>query len=152
VKISICALAGASAPGYVIHMMQRRTNTGSSLAAYAADYRGVRYERARDAIYAADGHACVCCGATGDRVVLTLDHIIAHSAGGSDEPMNLVTMCLSCNSRRRDLTIEMFAALLCYERIMTPAQTRAYRARVRAASKRHGWITRARRSPARTAA
>lgn len=127
--------------------MTRRTNTGTSLAAWTADYRGKRYESAREAIYAADGHACICCGATGDRVVLTLDHVVAHNAGGSDEPENLITMCLGCNSRRRDLTVEQFASHLVFLGHMTPVQSRAYRARVRGAVARHAQITRARRAP-----
>ena len=51
----------------------------------------------RSWIYARDGHACVTCGSAES---LTLDHIKPFSLGGSDEPDNLQTMCLSCNSRK----------------------------------------------------
>lgn len=30
----------------------------------------------------------------------TLDHVLVHSAGGSDEPANLRPACHSCNSRK----------------------------------------------------
>ncbi len=53
--------------------------------------------RVRALIYERDGGACVTCGST-DR--LTLDHIKPFSHGGSDEPDNLQTMCLPCNSRK----------------------------------------------------
>mgnify|MGYP001608619089 FL=1 len=128
-----------------------RENTGTSLAAWTADYRGVRYTRARYAIYAADGRACLCCGATGDRVVLSLDHVVPDVAGGSDEPENLVTVCVSCNSRRRDLTVPAYARRLVAGGHMTTEQAEAFRARVRAAQRRHESIRRA-RAPARRAA
>lgn len=51
----------------------------------------------RFAIYMRDGNVCVICGAS-ER--LTLDHIHPFSAGGSDHPDNLRTLCHSCNSRR----------------------------------------------------
>lgn len=51
----------------------------------------------RHAVYTRDGHACLECGTT-DR--LSLDHIIPWSAGGSDKPDNLRTLCVPCNSRK----------------------------------------------------
>lgn len=51
----------------------------------------------RAAVYARDGWRCLHCGRTDD---LTLDHIVPWSAGGSDEPDNLQTLCRSCNSRK----------------------------------------------------
>jgi hypothetical protein len=51
----------------------------------------------RAAVYARDGHRCLDCGAT-DR--LSLDHIIPWSAGGSDKPDNLRTLCIPCNSHK----------------------------------------------------
>lgn len=51
----------------------------------------------RLAVYKRDGFRCVGCG-TESR--LSLDHIIPHSLGGSDEEANLQTLCKSCNSRK----------------------------------------------------
>jgi 5-methylcytosine-specific restriction endonuclease McrA len=62
----------------------------------------------RRRIYARDGWQCVWCEApaelTGDGKAcgLTLDHLIPRAAGGSNRHWNLVTACLTCNSRRRD--------------------------------------------------
>jgi hypothetical protein len=69
----------------------------------------IRKEK-RLAIYLRDGLACVWCQATvEDTVRLTLDHLIAHSKGGSNNETNLVTSCLSCNSSRQDRSVEAFA-------------------------------------------
>ena len=36
----------------------------------------------------------------------TLDHLVARSEGGSNEPANLVTACLECNSERAGKELE----------------------------------------------
>jgi HNH endonuclease len=51
----------------------------------------------RELVYRRDGRCCVECAATDD---LTLDHIFPWSRGGSDQPINLRTLCRSCNSRK----------------------------------------------------
>lgn len=51
----------------------------------------------RYGIFARDGFACQYCGAGGPYVRLTVDHVLPVSAGGGDEPTNLVTACHSCN-------------------------------------------------------
>lgn len=62
-------------------------------------------------IEARDGHACVYCGATAmsSGAQLHFDHLTPRSAGGSDEPTNLVLACRSCNSRRHDLSLSAWA-------------------------------------------
>lgn len=63
----------------------------------------IRPDRRR-AIYLRDGLACVYCGACQiamPELRLTLDHIIARSAGGGHNAMNLVTCCKTCNSSRK---------------------------------------------------
>lgn len=65
----------------------------------------------RLAIYLRDGLACVYCGATvEDGARLTLDHLRAHSQGGSNRETNLVTCCLTCNSGRGNRRWKLFAA------------------------------------------
>lgn len=54
-------------------------------------------DRVRQSVYRRDGYRCVTCGTT-ER--LSLDHIHPWSLGGSDEPSNLQTMCIPCNSRK----------------------------------------------------
>lgn len=51
----------------------------------------------RASVYARDGHRCLVCGTTQR---LSLDHIVPWSAGGSDKPDNLRTLCVICNSRK----------------------------------------------------
>jgi len=63
----------------------------------------------RLAIYARDGFTCAYCGAHGDDVVLTLDHVTTRDNGGTHANDNLVTACMPCNSRRGSQPIETFA-------------------------------------------
>lgn len=51
----------------------------------------------RASIYGRDGYACRNCGALDS---LSIDHIIPWSHGGSNNPDNLQTLCLSCNSSK----------------------------------------------------
>ena len=52
-------------------------------------------------IFRRDGFRCVYCGFDGNTfagwVFLAVDHFKPKSRGGSDEPDNLVTACVSCN-------------------------------------------------------
>ena len=59
----------------------------------------------RFAIYARDGFDCFFCRGlfplAEDGHQLTLDHIVPRSAGGTDDPTNLITTCHDCNSLRQ---------------------------------------------------
>lgn len=55
--------------------------------------------RLRAEIYARDGHACVYCGASEN---LSIDHVVPRSKGGGNEPENLSTACMPCNTSKRD--------------------------------------------------
>lgn len=75
-------------------------------------YQGSKWIRRekRLAIYLRDGMACAWCGmGIEDGIRLTLDHLIPHIHGGSNEATNLVTSCLTCNSSRGDRPIIEFA-------------------------------------------
>lgn len=50
------------------------------------------------------GNRCLCCGATG--IILTVDHVIPLSKGGTNWPSNLQPLCKSCNSRKHARTID----------------------------------------------
>lgn len=64
----------------------------------------------RLAIYLRDNLACVWCGTTvEDEEAMTLDHIVPHSAGGSNHESNLVTSCRRCNCSRRTRSVPSFA-------------------------------------------
>lgn len=73
----------------------------------------VRHTATRMAVYHRDGFACVyCAAAADDGVTLTLDHVLAHELGGTNDPTNLLTACLSCNSAKRHLTMRAWFRLL----------------------------------------
>lgn len=60
----------------------------------------------RLALYLRDGMCCVYCGDTIENgAVLSLDHIIPRSKGGSNHERNLITACKRCNTRRHDRNI-----------------------------------------------
>lgn len=67
------------------------------------DWQGMNWIRQekRLAIYLRDGCACVWCGAKVEEgAQLTLDHVVVHSKGGTNEATNLVTACKHCNDSR----------------------------------------------------
>jgi hypothetical protein len=67
-------------------------------------YRGTGWCRnsKRLAIYMRDNFSCMLCGKQCAAHELTLDHIIPHGCGGSNNENNLITACHTCNSTRRD--------------------------------------------------
>lgn len=70
----------------------------------------IRKEK-RLAIYLRDGLACCYCGnGLEEDAKLTLDHLKAHSKGGSNEPTNLITCCCKCNSSRGNRSWKGFAS------------------------------------------
>ncbi len=88
----------------------------------ASKSRGVRKpgkwisKKVRWAIYALDGYQCRCCGKhindmTGTEI-LTLDHLACWSKWGSNSPSNLITLCRSCNSSRKDMDLNTWLKTL----------------------------------------
>lgn len=50
-------------------------------------------------VFKRDGHRCVWCKS---KYWLTVDHIVPRSAGGTNELVNLQTLCKSCNEKKAD--------------------------------------------------
>lgn len=48
------------------------------------------------------------CFYCGDDLATTVDHMLPVIRGGTDEPRNLVSCCLSCNSLKHDMTTDEF--------------------------------------------
>jgi 5-methylcytosine-specific restriction endonuclease McrA len=62
--------------------------------------RGTIAPALRFRILKRDGYRCRLCGAAardGEHVKLHVDHIVAKSTGGTDDPSNLWTLCRTCN-------------------------------------------------------
>lgn len=55
-------------------------------------------KRLRFEVLKRDQHTCRYCGGVAPDVVLTIDHVVPVTLGGSDEPANLVAACKDCNS------------------------------------------------------
>lgn len=55
-------------------------------------------KRLRYEILRRDDHQCRYCGGSAPDVVLTVDHVVPTTLGGSDAPENLVTACRDCNA------------------------------------------------------
>ena len=67
-------------------------------------------KKKRLAIYMRDGMACVWCGNTlEDGSILSLDHVVPYSKGGTNHESNLVCSCKKCNSSRGDRSMPEFA-------------------------------------------
>lgn len=62
--------------------------------------------RLRFEILRRDGFACRYCGDKAPDVKLTVDHVIAVTLGGGDEPNNLVTACQPCNAGKSSIPVD----------------------------------------------
>lgn len=69
------------------------------------DPSAVKWEKLRKEIIERDGFKCTYCGSGDD---LAVDHVISRSRGGTDDPSNLVTACISCNAKKHNRTLEDF--------------------------------------------
>lgn len=59
-------------------------------------------KRLRFEIFKRDGFACRYCGARPPSVQLQIEHVVARSRGGTNQPENLVTSCVACNQGKSD--------------------------------------------------
>lgn len=87
----------------------------------------------RFAVFERDAWTCLCCGArvswTGNRKGPTLDHVVPLSAGGSNDPSNLVTLCRGCNTAKGARDSDEWRMSV----VVLGVDPEAYRARVKAA-------------------
>jgi 5-methylcytosine-specific restriction endonuclease McrA len=58
----------------------------------------------RRSLFARDGHRCQYCGQDFPSSQLSFDHVTPRSRGGDTEWENVVTCCLTCNSKKGDRT------------------------------------------------
>lgn len=76
----------------------------------AAGGSWIRPEK-RIALYARDGFCCQFCGnGIVDGARLSVDHVNASERGGKNDDGNLLTVCLSCNSAKQDLSMRGWLA------------------------------------------
>lgn len=62
--------------------------------------------RVRFEVFKRDEFTCRYCGRRSPDAVLEVDHIVAVSNGGSDDPMNLITSCWDCNRGKSNVPLE----------------------------------------------
>ena len=55
------------------------------------------WDEISDSVRKRDGYKCVFCGREGD--ILHVHHVRPRSEGGSDDPSNLVSVCVACHSK-----------------------------------------------------
>jgi hypothetical protein len=84
------------------------TEQKPEMAATELDFYNVRENRIR--VYERDGYKCRYCEKQLTRFTATLDHIKAVAEGGDNSFENLVTSCLSCNSRKHHRLVGDFLA------------------------------------------
>lgn len=77
---------------------ERGATEPPEIAAAAVDYYNVRENRIK--VYERDEYKCRYCEKQLTRFTATLDHVIPVAKGGDNGLDNLVTACLSCNSRK----------------------------------------------------
>lgn len=58
----------------------------------------------RKNVFARDAHCCQYCGQDFPPHLLSFDHVVPRSRGGATKWENVVTCCLTCNSRKGDRT------------------------------------------------
>lgn len=88
----------------------------------------IRREK-RHRIYRRDKYVCVYCLRWLPTKHLTLDHVVPRTNGGHNDPSNLVTACLRCNSSLQHKTLKEWCAL-------TGRDLKAIRRRIRNAIRR----------------
>jgi hypothetical protein len=87
---------------------QRLESIKAAGAQTTGDFYNVRANRRK--VYERDGYTCRYCGTAVTTYTATLDHLVPVTAGGTNGLDNLVTACLSCNTRKGKKPIGDFLA------------------------------------------
>jgi hypothetical protein len=90
------------------HRSETATNSPIAATEEEADFYNVRENRLK--IYERDNYTCRHCGKQLTRITATLDHVHPVAEGGGNSADNLVTACLSCNSRKNSRPLGDFMA------------------------------------------
>jgi hypothetical protein len=85
-----------------------RTETKPEVASADIDYYNIRENRIK--VFERDGYKCRYCEKQLTRFTATLDHVRPVAEGGDNSSDNLVTACLSCNSRKHHRLVGDFLA------------------------------------------
>lgn len=99
---------------YAIDRYQKRVRFYKTLFPMSKKYREISKKRKqkiknerdvsrgmREFIFWRDKFTCLRCG-EGRRWLLTIDHVVPFSKGGTKETYNLQTLCLKCNEGKKD--------------------------------------------------
>lgn len=70
-------------------------------------------KRLRFEILKRDGFRCKYCGVTSAASMLHVDHVVAVSDGGTNDPANLVTACIDCNGGKSNIDLSESALPEC---------------------------------------
>lgn len=104
-------------------------------------HKWLRNER-RLALYMRDSGLCVYCRKGPKQgAVLSLDHIIPWSQGGTNESSNLVTACRDCNRERMTVPVEQFASKAAQKRIRKQVRLRVETWRATALIREHATLS-----------
>ena len=89
----------ASNPDAVAVQRQRRR---ARLAKAEGDHTAAEWRDLKEQY----GHHCLCCGHAEPDIVLSADHVIPLSRGGSNAIDNIQPLCVSCNARKHTKSID----------------------------------------------
>ena len=88
-----------SHPGWQVAAFHRSRAKALGLP---GEWTGAEWEE----IKASYGHRCLCCGRCEPEIVLTVDHVIPMSKGGTNHLSNIQPLCLACNQRKKQDTTD----------------------------------------------
>jgi len=91
-----------------IEACRRRLEDAKLAGAAAGDFYNIRANRRK--VYERDKYTCRYCGTAVTPYTATLDHLVSIAVGGTNGIDNLVTACLSCNTRKGKKNLGDFLA------------------------------------------
>ena len=103
------------------------------------------FANAKAYVLSRDNYACQCCKAKGKGVRLEVHHVVYRSQGGSDNPDNLITLCVKCHEAVHKEKLQLKAkglrkGLLLHATQMNSIRVQLLR-RIQDAIETYGYIT-----------